>query len=286
MRKSKAAQRKAASTGAAHGDMVVFDRGDKVVFDSSAAPLALNDQGTLAENPQKASKSTLAVLGTLIDKAQRLQQPAVAKYVQRIRTKYPDEGPEQVIRRLEKQYLRTVTASGGAVGAAAAVPGVGTVTALGAITAESVLFIEASALLALAIAEVHGIAPHDTERRKTLVLAVALGEEGTTLVGKAVGAKGRDAMAKLNVPGLPGVNLKTINKTLGNRLVRKFTLGKAPVVMGKLIPGGIGAVIGGAGNRALGALVLRNAREAFGPPPHFWDVDGEVVAFRRTIEAG
>ncbi|MBM7366610.1 hypothetical protein [Gordonia hydrophobica] len=252
---------------------------------ASALPAAAHHDAP-AQNPQKAGKSTLAVVGALVDKAQRLQQPAVAKYVARVRANHPDEGPEQVIRRLEKNYLRTVTASGGAVGAAAAVPGVGTVTALSAITAESVLFIEASALLALAIAEVHGISPADTERRKTLVLAVALGDEGTTVVGKAVGAKGRDAMAKLDVPGLPAVNLKAINRTLGNRFVRKFTLGKAPVVMGKLIPGGIGAVIGGVGNRALGSVVLRNAREAFGPPPRFWDVDGEVLAFRRTIEAG
>lgn len=255
------------------------------VADATALPAAVYDDA-LAQTPQKAGKSTLAILTALVDKAQRLQQPAVAKYVARVRAKYPDEGPEQVIRRLEKNYLRTVTASGGAVGAAAAVPGVGTLTAVSAITAESVLFIEASALLALAIAEVHGISPADTERRKTLVLAVALGDEGTTLVGKAMGAKGRDAMAKLDVPGLPSVNLKAINRTLGNRLVRKFTLGKAPVVMGKLIPGGIGAVIGGVGNRALGSLVLRNSREAFGPPPRFWDVDGEVLAFRRTIEAG
>ena len=252
--------------------------------DGSLPAAATDDVSAL--NQRTAGKGTMAVVSALVDKAQRLQQPAVAKYVERIRAKHPDEDPEQVVRRLEKHYLRTVTASGGAVGATAAVPGIGTAAALGAITAESVLFIEASALLALAIAEVHGIAPTDTERRKTLVLAVALGDEGTTIVGKAIGAKGRDAMAKLDVPGLPKVNLKAINRTLGNRFVRKFTLGKAPVVMGKLIPGGIGAVIGGVGNRALGSLVLRNAREAFGPPPRFWDIDGEVVSLRSSIEAG
>lgn len=229
---------------------------------------------------------TVAVVGTLVDKAQRLQRPAVEKYVLRIRRKYPDEGPEQVIRRLEKQYLNTVTASGGAVGATAAVPGVGTLTALGAITAETAVFIEASALLALAIAEVHGISPTDHERRKTLVLAVALGEEGTSLVGKAIGARGGDAMAKLGVPGMSGVNMSSINKALATKFVKKLTLGKAPLVMGKLVPGGIGAVIGGVGNRAIGSRVVRNARAAFGPPPHFWVTDGEVIAPRRTIEAG
>lgn len=253
-----------------------------VVHRTTATPSPVTEDGA----PQRAGASTLAVLGALVDRAQRLQQPAVAKYVERIRAKHPEESPEQVIRRLERHFLRTVTASGGAVGAAAAVPGVGTVAALSAVTAESALFIEASALLALAVAEVHGISPTDRERRKTLVLAVALGDEGTTIVGKALGAKGRDSITRLDVPGLPGLNLKAVNRTLGNRFVRKFTLGKAPVVMGKLIPGGIGAVVGGVGNRALGSLVLRNAREAFGPPPRFWDLDGEIVALRPTIEAG
>ncbi|WP_347955608.1 hypothetical protein [Gordonia aichiensis] len=275
MRRSKAAPRPEAPFPSAPVPSAAVP---SAAVPSASSPDATADAG--------AGRGTLLVLSTLIDRAQRLQQPAVAKYVRRLRGKYPDEGPEQIIRRLEKQYLTTVTASGGAVGAAAAIPGVGTVTALSALTAETVAFVEASALLALAIAEVHGIAPTDQERRKTLVLAVALGEEGTALVGKAVGAKGTDAIARLGVPGLPGVNLATVNRTLGNRFVRKFALGKAPVVMGKLVPGGIGAVIGGVGNRALGTRVIRNARGAFGPPPHFWDIDGEVVRAPRVIEAG
>ncbi|WP_240194147.1 MULTISPECIES: hypothetical protein [unclassified Gordonia (in: high G+C Gram-positive bacteria)] len=222
-------------------------------------------------------KSSGFVVSTLVDKAQRLQRPAVTKYVASIRRRHPDETPEQIIRRLEKQYINTVTASGGAVGAAAAVPGVGTVTAIGAMSAETVFFIEASALLALAIAEVHGISPADTERRRMLVLGVALGEEGTAVIGKAIGARSKSAMTQLNVPGIPGVNLATINKTLTNRFVKKFTLGKAPVMFGKILPGGIGAVIGGVGNRALGSAVVRNAREAFGTPPTFWHDGASVI---------
>ncbi|MEJ9079064.1 MULTISPECIES: hypothetical protein [Gordonia] len=222
-------------------------------------------------------KSSGFIVSTLVDKAQRLQQPAVTKYVASIRRRHPDETPEQIIRRLEKQYINTVTASGGAVGAAAAVPGVGTVTAIGAMSAETVFFIEASALLALAVAEVHGISPADTERRRMLVLGVALGEEGTAVIGKAIGARSKSAMTQLNVPGIPGVNLATINKTLTNRFVKKFTLGKAPVMFGKVLPGGIGAVIGGVGNRALGSAVVRNAREAFGTPPTFWHDGASVI---------
>ncbi|MCF8590243.1 hypothetical protein [Gordonia liuliyuniae] len=233
---------------------------------------------------QTSGRSSGLVITTLVDKAQRLQQPAVARYVANIRRRHPDESPEQIIRRLERHYLTTVTASGGAVGAAAAVPGVGTVTALGAMSAETVFFIEASALLALAIADVHGIAPTQHDRRRALVLAVALGDEGVGIIGKTLGKSNKNAIAQLGVPGIPGANLATINKALTNRFVKKFTIGKAPVMFGKVLPGGIGAVIGGVGNRALGTAVIRNARNAFGQPPRRWltvidgAVDGTVIA--------
>lgn len=244
----------------------------------------VDTQTTSLPSDAAPSRSPGVIVATLVDKAQRLQQPAVARYVANIRRRHPDESPEQIVARLEKQYLGTVTASGGAVGATAAVPGIGTVTAIGAMSAESVFFIEASALLALAIADVHGIAPAQRDRRRALVLAVALGEEGAGIVGRALGKSNKNAMSQLGVPGVPGANLATINKTLTNRFVKRFTVGKAPVMFGKVLPGGIGAVLGGVGNRALGTAVIRNARGAFGPPPPRWltvvdgTVDGPVIS--------
>ncbi|WP_308192346.1 hypothetical protein [Gordonia zhenghanii] len=231
---------------------------------------------------EQSDRSPGVIVSTVLDKAQRLQQPAVARYVASIRRRHPDESPERIIRRLENQYLTTVTASGGAVGATAAVPGVGTVAAIGAMSAETLFFVEASALLALAIADVHGIAPTERDRRRALVLAVALGEEGVGIVGRSLGKGDKNAMSQLSLPGIPKANLATVNKALTNRFVKKFTLGKAPVMFGKVLPGGIGAVLGGVGNRALGSRVIHNARRAFGAPPARWltvvegTVDGAV----------
>lgn len=227
------------------------------------------------------SSRTVALVTRIVEKAHRLQEPAVAKYVTKLRAKYPDDSPEQLIRRLETRYLNAVTASGAAVGATASIPGVGTVTAISALSADTALFIEASALLALATAEVYGISPHETERRRSLVLAVALGEEGVAALGKVAGARGTDALARLAGPAVSSNRLAALNKTLTNRLIKRFAVRRAPILAGKLIPGGIGAAVGGAGNRALGQLVLRNAREAFGPPPRFWDIDGSVVQAAR-----
>ncbi|MEP9392126.1 hypothetical protein ABLE92_00280 [Gordonia sp. VNQ95] len=223
-----------------------------------------------------AAGRTAQVTGNLIDKAQRLQAPAVAKYVLGLREKYPNDSPAQIITRLEKRYLNAVTSSGSAVGATAAIPGVGTVTALGAVTGETALFLEASALLALAIAEVHGIGIHETERRKTLVLTVALGEEGLARLGRVVGTQG-GALRRLGRASAPNGAFAKLNKTLVNRVAKKYALKRAPLIVGRILPAGIGAVIGGAGNRALGKRVIASSREAFGPPPAHWTIDSTTV---------
>ncbi|MGZ8179372.1 hypothetical protein ACXVUM_15690 [Williamsia sp. SKLECPSW1] len=217
-----------------------------------------------------------AIVG-VIDRAQRLQAPAVAAYVRRLRTAHPDESPAQIIDRLERRYLVTVTSSGGAAGATAAVPGVGTIASIAAIGGESAFFVEASALLALAVAEVHGIPVEEAERRRTLVLAVVLGEEGLAALAKALGSRhnplGRVAGGALNGPAL-----RSLNKTLLKRVVKKYAARRAPLMVGKMLPAGIGAAVGGVGNRALGRRIVANARSSFGAPPAVWPDTTPVIA--------
>ena len=235
-----------------------------------------------ADGTGQPSTRGVALVTRIVEKAHRLQEPAVAKYVAKLRAKYPDDSPAQLIHRLERRYLNTVTVSGGAVGATASIPGVGTITAISALSADTAIFIEASALYALAVAEVHGISPDDSERRRTLVLSVAMGEEGVAALGKVAGARGTDAIARLTGNAISAGSLASLNRMLTNKLIKKFAIRRAPLLVGKLVPGGIGAAIGGAGNRALGTLVLKNATEAFGPPPRHWDVDGAVVTSPST----
>lgn len=209
------------------------------------------------------------ILVSVLDNGSRLQAPAVAKYVNRVRTAHPDESPAQIVARMEKMFLSAVTGSGGAVGAAAAVPGVGTIASLAAVGGESAFFLEASALLTLAVAEVHGISPADHQQRRALVLAVALGESGMEIVQKATGVTAKN-WTKAVTSRMPGGKLRGMNSTLMRKWVTKYAARRSALVLGKLVPAGIGAAIGGAGNRAIGKGVIKNARTAFGPPPaHF-----------------
>ncbi len=202
-----------------------------------------------------------------LDHGSRLQAPAVAKYVARLRRAHPDESPAQLVERLERQYLLAVTGSGSAVGASAAIPGVGTIAALAAVSAETTFFMEASALFTLAVASVHGVRPEHTEQRRALVLAVVLGDSGMEIVQKSVGtsAKNWGTVFADKIPGLSGMN-----DSLLKRFIVRFITKRAALMAGKVVPAGIGAVIGGVGNRALGKATVKNARKAFGPAPAYF----------------
>ncbi|RDI68621.1 hypothetical protein [Nocardia pseudobrasiliensis] len=204
---------------------------------------------------------------SLLDNGSQLQAPAVEKYVERLRRAHPGESPAQIVERLERQYLTTVTGSGTAVGATAAIPGIGTITSIAAMGAETAFFLEASAVFTLAVASVHNIAPEDSERRRALVLAVVLGESGMEIVEKSVGhsAKNWGTLLANRIPGL-----SSMNDSLLKRFVVQFLAKRSALMVGKVIPAGIGAAIGGFGNRALGKTVIANAHGAFGAAPRSW----------------
>src|SRR5918997_5825923 len=108
-----------------------------------------------------------------IDRAVGVQHSVVANHVQRVRRRHPGAEPTEIIAALQKQYLATVTCAGAAAGAGAATPRSGVARKL--IAAEAATFLEATALFTLAVAEVHGIAVHDLERRRMLLLSIVLG---------------------------------------------------------------------------------------------------------------
>lgn len=213
----------------------------------------------------EAGRLEKALIG-ILDNASRLQGPAVEKYVAHVRRAHPDESPSQIIERMESRFLLAVTGSGSAVGGAAAVPGLGTVASIAAVGAETAFFIESSALLTLSVASVHGIPVHDHQQRRALVLAVALGESGMQIVQKTAGVSAKN-WGTLISSRIPGASMTGMNKSLVKKFVTKYLAKRSALLFGKLLPAGIGAVIGGAGNRVIGKGVIRNAREAFGPAP-------------------
>lgn len=206
----------------------------------------------------------------LLDKAVEAQSSLVRKNIARARQRNPEATPGQVIRNLERMYVSALTGSGAAVGGAAAAPGVGTGISLALSAGEALTSLEMSALFALSIAEVHGVPIDEIERRRTIVMGVMLGGSGTaTIAGVAERTGqhwGRQVVAKV-----PVETLRQINKVLGKNFVTKYGTKQGIIVLGRVAPFGIGAMIGGGANAAIGALAVRAARRAFGPPPTTWD---------------
>ena len=126
------------------------------------------DAAVAEDDPSAAAK----VLSHVIERGARVQGPAVKAYVARLREHTPGATPAEIVAKLEKHYMAAVMASGAAVGSAAAFPGIGTLMAMSAVAGETVVFLEATAVYVLAVAEVHGIPVEHRERRRALVLAV------------------------------------------------------------------------------------------------------------------
>jgi hypothetical protein len=76
---------------------------------------------------------------------------------------------------------------------------------------------------------------------------------------------GRQVVAKV-----PVETLRQINKILGKNFVTKFGTKQGSIVLGRVAPFGIGAVIGGGTNAAMATLAVRAGRRAFGSPPTSW----------------
>ena len=226
-----------------------------------------SDAGTSAATDAGMSAKALS---HLLESSARLQAPAVKAYVARLRRTHPEASPAQIVTRLEKHYLAAVMASGAAVGSAAAFPGIGTLAALSAVAGETVLFLEATAAFVLSVAEVHGIPVEDRERRRTLVLTVLVGEEGKGAVKDLLGP-GRTSgawLAEAELLPLPVVS--QLNSRLMRYFVKKYTIKRTAMAFGKMLPVGIGAAVGGGGNRLMGKKIVANARLAFGPAPARW----------------
>lgn len=219
------------------------------------------------ENPGAAAK----VLSAIIERSARVQAPAVKAYVDRLRQQSPNATPAEIVSRLEKHYLAAVMASGAAVGSAAAFPGIGTLAAMSAVAGETVVFLEATSLYVLAVAEVFGIPADHRERRRALVLAVLVGEDSKHAVAELLGT-GRTSGSWLadGAATLPLPAVSQLNSRLLRYFVKRYTLKRGAIAFGKLLPVGIGAVVGGVGNRLMGKRIVANARNAFGAPPPRW----------------
>ena len=241
-----------------------------------------------------------------------VQRPVVLEYLKSLRRGKPNATAAEILKELDKRYVATVTITSTGVGASAAIPVVGIPLALGLGVIDLLFFYETSALYVLAATELHGIEVSDAERARPLVFGMLLGQKSQSQVAKlvrqAAGVGGVDqaralatGMVGRRLPAgwgevltqqLPDSALAPLETVIARRALMagaKFEAG----TLGKAIPFGFGAVVGGVGSFTFGRDVVKAARLAFPMPPtdfpeallDFQKLEPEIVEPSRAVKA-
>ncbi|MGH1548281.1 hypothetical protein ACRAWB_03500 [Leifsonia poae] len=222
--------------------------------------------------PQRGGDTPRA-LNTTLDRFLGIQRPVVLAHLRSLRRRHPEATADDLARMLERRYVAAVTSGGAAVGATAVIPAVGTGITLALSGLETAGFLEATALYAQSMSELHGIAVDDPERARALVLTMMLGREGSDLVRQLAGQFGGGGVTRTAYWGelvtstLPSMVVGPLVDRLKSAFIRQFAVRGGASIVARAIPFGVGAVIGGAGNNILARRVVQNARLAFGPAP-------------------
>lgn len=206
-----------------------------------------------------------------VDTVLKVQRPLILSMLKKMREKHPHETPAQIAKRLERQYLRDVTLGGGAVGATAFVPGMGTATSVSLSVLAVGGYLERTAIYAQAMAELHGVHVDDPEKARLMVMAIMLGEDGSMLMNSILAHTGKTAGISRKWGMMMGSKdsgkIFSIERTIRNMFIKRFLTRQSGAVLGRALPFGVGAVVGSGANLALGKNVVKAVEETFGALP-------------------
>lgn len=200
-----------------------------------------------------------------VESALKGQASPAAAHVRRMRAKNPGLTPAGAVKKLERQLLATTTTSGVAVGATAAAPGVGDVVAAAFTLGGPAVSVSAAVFHILAVAEVHQMPMADIEHRRKLALSIFLEQGADTAIPKVAERTGQH-LARKTLKAIPGSALKPFNDVLGRHFITKSGDKQGVIVLAKVLPYVMGAVIGGGYSFATAWSVILATRLAFGPP--------------------
>jgi hypothetical protein len=106
-------------------------------------------------------------------------------------------------------------------------------------------------------------------------MGVMLGGSGGATIRKMSERTGQHWARQL-LKRIPPETLRKINGILGRNFITKYGTKQGIIVLGRVAPFGIGAIIGGGANAILARTVIASGRRAFGPAPQAWTTRAEV----------
>jgi len=178
----------------------------------------------------------------------------VREWIQEIRKNNKGISKDDLAEYVASRIVWTYTGQGVALGLPGAIPGLGTIAQVviesGAVTADIALMVRNQTYLVFALGHCYGIRGRETLIQDSLICmglwsnALVLTKSGAIRIGTKVLA----AQFKKN---FPAKILQAINRKVGTTILTKYGTKRGGVAIGKLIPFGVGAVVGGAFNYAV-----------------------------------
>jgi len=175
----------------------------------------------------------------------------VAKWVKEVEKENAELSKEQLADFVGEYIVWQYTKQGALLALPGAVPGLGTIlqiaTEMGATAADLALLVRNQTYLVFAIAACYGLRGRKTLIQDSLICmglwanALVLSKQGMIRVGNKVAAK---AFQKR----FPASVLRAINKKVGTTVLTKYGTKRGGVALGRLVPFGVGAAVGGGFN--------------------------------------
>lgn len=174
---------------------------------------------------------------------------------------------EDQVRAVTRIFARELATIGAATGAMAAIPVAGTGAAVTAGVAEIGWFTRRMADMILTIAAIHAIEEPTLEERRSWILVILLaGPTAEKTFAKLAGETGK-GLGKKATGRISTDALKKINSTMGRTIITKYGTKRGVVALGRVLPFGIGAAIGGTTNYVSVRTVARHADNFFAKLP-------------------
>jgi len=191
--------------------------------------------------------------GIIIDLIMRLapDPKAVAAWIKEVKAENPDLSKEMLADFVGDKIVWTYTSQGAALALPGAIPGLGTIvqvsTEVGAATADVALMIRNQAYLVFALGAIYGEHAREVLIQDTLI-CVGLWTNALNLTKTGaikLGTKVAEANFKKHFPASV---LKAINAKVSRTVLTKYGTKRGGVALGKLIPFGVGVLVGGGFN--------------------------------------
>jgi hypothetical protein len=174
----------------------------------------------------------------------RRREPAIRERVERLRAEVPDAGPDELARRMIRTTRRRLASTAAASGAAAVVPGLGTVIAIGTSAGQSLYALEQETELVLAIAMVYGRELADSNERLMEALLVVGLAGGAVKLRDTLLIAGGQRITLAAFRHLPQVWLGQAGSRVLTRVLGRYIAKRAVSTVARAAPLAVGIAAG------------------------------------------